>query len=116
MKLETAAVLAAIWAFVKGLLPGAFGAAVAVSFDHTASFAHKLAQFLAGIVVSYFVANVIHEVTDFGPMVQQSISFTTGMIAYNSVRAFAKSAEVTAGEIPGDLWEWLRDRLPGGRK
>lgn len=115
MNIETTAVLAAIWSFVKGLLPGAFGAAVAVSMDKSADFLTKTVQFFAGIVVSYYAGAAIQEATSFGPMVQQSISFTLGMIAYKSAKSFIKGAEETAGSIPRDLWDGLKKRLGLGK-
>lgn len=111
MNIETTAVLAAIWSFLKGLLPGAFGAAIAVSMDKSADFLTKAVQFFAGIVVSYYAGAAIHEATSFGPMVQQSISFTMGMIAYKSAKSFIKGAEETAGDIPRDLWTWIKGKL-----
>lgn len=111
MQDQAAFTLAAIWAFVKGLLPGAFGAAVAVTMDKAASFGEKLIQFIAGIIVSYYVAAAIIEMTDFGPMVRQSISFTLGMVAYNSAKAFTTSAAKTAGSIPADLWAALKSKI-----
>jgi len=116
MNIEIAAILAAVWGFVKGLIPAAFGAAIAVSMDKGATFFQKLIQFLAGIIVSYYVGEAIHEMTDFGPMVRQSISFTLGMIAYNSAKAFVTGASETAGEIPGDIWEFIKGKFGGGSK
>lgn len=111
MKIEMAALLVALWGFVKGLLPGAFGAAIAVTMDHTATFGQKLLQFVAGIIVSYYVSAAVAEMTDFGPMVQQSISFTLGLIAYNSAKSFTEGARETARSIPGDLWAWIKGKL-----
>lgn len=103
--------LAALWTFAKGLLPGAFGAAIAVTMDKGGSFLTKLVQFVAGIIVSYYAASAIHEATNFGPMVQQSISFTMGMVAYKSAKSFMKGAEETARTIPRDLWNGLKKKL-----
>lgn len=111
MKIEIAAWLASMLAFVKGLLPAAFGAAVSVTMDKTGTFLQKLVQFIAGIIVSYYVAHAVHELTDFGPMVQQSISFTLGMVAYKSAKSFIKGAEETAGDIPRDLWGWIKGKV-----
>lgn len=111
MKLETHAALEAAWEFLKGVAPGAFGAAVAVAFDRTATFAHRVIQFIVGIVVSYYVGAAVHELFEFGPMVNQGISFTVGMVAYQSVPSFTKSASETAGSIPKDLWVWVKGKL-----
>lgn len=119
MKIETAAALAALWGFVKGLLPGAFGAAIAVTMDRTATFAQKLLQFVAGIIVSYYVSGAVRELTDFGPMVQQSVSFTLGLIAYNSAKSFMEGSAETARSIPRDVWDWWKgkwDIMFGGTK
>lgn len=104
----------AFWSLVKGLLPGAFGAAVSVTMERTASFSQKLIQFAAGIIVSYYVAAAVREMTDFGPMVQQSIAFTLGMIGYESARSFTQGASKTAGSIPSDVWGWIKSKMGMG--
>lgn len=116
MQIELAPLLAALWGFFKGLLPAAFGAAVAVTMDSAGTFFQKFVQFLAGIIVSYYVGLAVIELTSFGPLVRQSISFTLGMIAYNSAKAFVKGAEKTAGDIPSDLWALIKRKLGGGSK
>lgn len=115
MNFELAALLTGAWGFIKGLLPAAFGAAVAVTMDKGASFIQKLVQFAAGIVVSYYAGLAVQELTDFGPMVQQSLSFTIGMIGYKSAKAFVKGAEETAGDIPGDIWTWVKGKFGGSK-
>lgn len=111
MKLEIQVALEAIWEFTKGLLPGAFGAAVAVAFDQTATFARRVVQFAVGIIVSYYVGAAVQEFFEFGPMANQGISFTVGMVAYQSVPSFTKSTAETAGSIPRDLWAGVKGKL-----
>lgn len=111
MKLDTADQLAAAWGLLKGLIPGTFGAAVSVTMEKNATFGQKLIQFVAGIVVSYYVSAAIHEMTSWGPMVQQSVAFTLGMIGYESARAFTQGAAKTAGSIPGDVWTWVKAKF-----
>lgn len=105
---------AALWGLLKGLLPGAFGAAVSATMEKKATFGQKLIQFAAGIIISYYVSAAIHEMTAWGPMVQQSVSFTLGMIGYESARSFTQSASKTAGQIPADLWAWVKAKLGVG--
>lgn len=111
MKIEASVVLETAWEFAKALAPGAFGAAVAVAFDQTATFARRVVQFAVGIVVSYYVGAAIQEYFSFGPMVNQGISFSVGMVAYQSVPKFTSSAAETAGSIPRDLWAWIKGKL-----
>lgn len=112
MKPETASViLEAAITFIKGIAPGAFGAAVAVAIDHTATWAERFIQFAVGIIVSYYVGAALVEWLDFGQMVNQGISFSLGMVAYNAVPKFVHSAAETAGAIPRDLWSWVKLKL-----
>lgn len=111
MKPEVSAALDVAWEFVKGIAPGAFGAAVAVAFDRSATFARRVVQFAIGIVVSYYVGAALHESFSFGPMVNQGISFTVGMVAYQSVPSFTKSTAETVSAIPRDLWAWVKGKL-----
>lgn len=105
---------AAVIGLLKGFLPAAFGAAVSATMEKSATFGQKLIQFAAGIIVSYYVSAAIHEMTSFGPMVQQSISFTLGMIGYESAKSFTKGASTTAGSIPSDVWAWIRAKFGMG--
>lgn len=111
MKPEYSAALEAVLEFAKGLLPGAFGAAVSVAFDHSASLARRAIQFAVGIAVSYYVGAAVQEYFEFGPMVSQGVAFTVGMVAYQSVPSFTKSTAETAGSIPRDLWRWVKGKL-----
>lgn len=111
MKPEYSVAVEATLEFLKGLLPGAFGAAVSVAFDHSATLARRLIQFAVGIAVSYYVGAAAKEWFELGPMVNQGVAFTVGMVAYQSVPSFTKSTAETAGSIPKDLWRWVRTKL-----
>ncbi|SKB49822.1 hypothetical protein [Sphingopyxis flava] len=111
MKLETSAFLEAAWDFIKAILPGGFGAAVAVAMDRTATLGRRFVQFAVGIIVSYYVGAAIIELTSFGPMVRQGISFTVGMVAYQSVPEFTSATAKTLADVPRDLWAWVKKKI-----
>ena len=111
MKPETSALVEMAWDFLKGIMPGAFGAAVAVAMDRSATLGRRFIQFAVGIIVSYYVGTAIIELTDFGPMVRQGISFTVGMVAYQSVPEFTASTAKTLSDVPKDLWAWIKKRI-----
>lgn len=107
-------ILDAVWSFLAGITPGAIGAAVAVAYEKQLSWGQRFLQFAIGIIVSYFATLVVRENTSFGPFLQQSISFTVGLIAYKAVPNFTDSAAETARSVPKDLWGFIKKKLGMG--
>lgn len=111
MKADTAVLLSAVLEFLKALIPGTIGAAVAVSFNKSKSLGQKVLQFVVGIVVSYYAAQLTQELTSWGPYAVQAVSFTVGLVAYEAIPSFMKSSAETAGSIPRDLWAFVKKKL-----
>jgi hypothetical protein len=98
-------------AALAAIAPGAFGSMVAVIYewDPGLTWRQRLAQWIAGICVSYYVGRLLALAFGWDGFGVQSISFVTGMIAFKAAPRFIGKATDAIGDIPADL----RERLLG---
>lgn len=98
--------------FLSGLVPGALGAAISLSYEKSLTWSQGFFQLTVGIIVSYFASGALVAVFSPAPFVAQGFSFTVGMIAYKATPKFIASAVEAVSAIPGAI----RDRVGLGPK
>lgn len=89
------------------LLPGALGALVAQSWERGLSWVERAVAIIAGMIISYYVKQLILYFFGLDPFVGDSIGFLAGLVAFKAAPGFQRSA---AGAI-ADLPAYLRDRI-----
>ncbi len=101
--------LDALLVILAGLAPGAIGSLVAVIYewDPGLTWRMRLAQWGAGICVSYYVGIGLMLAFDLGGFGAESVKFLVGMIAFKAAPRFLARASDVIADLPSDL----RDRL-----
>lgn len=113
MKHTIPEIAAAAFAAAQGLLPGALGAFLHVTLAGTLTWAQRFLQFTVGILVSYWALVVADSLTDWSEFVLHGISFSAGLVAFESIKRLRQTAPETIGRIPGDLWNLIKEKLGG---
>jgi hypothetical protein len=92
--------LDAVLTFAAGLVPGAFGAAIAVAYEKTMTWAERFSAVAIGIIVSYFAGLAFVAVMDPHPFMERGFSFSVGLVAYKATPAFIHAAVEAIKGVP----------------
>lgn len=105
----------ALLEFASGLVPGALGAAVATAYERGIPWLQRLTALAVGIIVSYFGGRIFDAFMPHAhEFVRQGVTFSIGLVAYNSVPAFIKSFADTVQKVPSDMWDWIKSWFKRG--
>lgn len=101
--------LEAIASVLLELWPGALGSLVAVIYewDPGLTWRQRVAQWIAGICVSYYLGILLAHVFGWDGFGAESAKFMVGMVAFKSAPKFIAKASDVIGDLPQDL----RDRF-----
>lgn len=92
------------------LLPGAFGAAVAVAVQQGLTWLQRFVQLAVGIVVSYYAGAAVVELFDAGDGMRNAIGFVAGIAAFETAKALRTSFSEVAKTAPKQVWDWWLTR------
>lgn len=106
--------LTASLTFVQSLFPAAIGAAVSQAYKKGLSWGERLIQSAVGICVSVFVTNAVGSIWEPNKFVEQGLGFVFGMIAFEAVPGFIRSATDAVAKLPEWVSSWL-PKKPGGK-
>lgn len=104
--------LAPFMLLAKALVPGAFGAAVAVAVQSGLTWAQRFLQFAVGIVVSYYAGQAAASLLGVDDVVQNAIGFTAGIAAFETVKALRTSIAQVAKDAPKQVWDYFVSWFP----
>lgn len=76
--------IAAVCAFLIGLVPAALGAVVSLAYERGLTWSDRFVQFGVGVCVSYFAGGAIGALVSLDPFVLQAVRFTLGMVAFRA--------------------------------
>lgn len=100
-------IVAALLAFLIGLMPAALGAAVSLAYETGLTWGRRFVQLSVGVVTSYFATRVAGAVWPLSHFVEQGVGFVVGMIAYRSVPRFRDGLVEAIAELPGRVMDAL---------
>jgi len=103
--------LPAITEFLKGLVPGALGAAVAVAVQGSMPWLQRFIQLTVGIVVSYYAGELAHALLGATDIAKSSVGFVAGIGAFEVVKKLRVSLGEVAQEAPRDVWAAVKRKL-----
>lgn len=89
------------------LLPGALGALVAQSWERGLSLIERAVAIVAGMIISYYVKQLILHLFGLDPFMGDSIGFLAGLVAFKAAPGFQRAAAAAIADLPG----YLRDRI-----
>lgn len=89
------------------LLPGALGALVAQSWERGLSWVERAVAIVAGMIISYYVKQLILHLFGLDPFIGDSIGFLAGLVAFKAAPGFQRSAATAVADLPA----FVRDRL-----
>lgn len=112
MKESLAELAQTLAVFAKAMLPGALGAAVAVSVQQGLTIAQRALQLVVGIIVSYYAGEAASELLGAVGVIKNAVGFTAGVAAFETVKALRVSFAEVARRAPSQLWEWLMNWFP----
>lgn len=96
-------IVAVLGSIIAAITPAALGASVSMAYERGLTWADRFARLLVGIAVSFFTTRVFDALWLDDPLLLQSVSFTTGMIAYRATPQFARSISDIVVTLPGAL-------------
>lgn len=99
--------------FLAGLVPGAIGATLNIAFQTGLTWTQRFIQLATGIIVSYYAGEAAREVFHLTQFATDSVSFTAGLVAYNTAKRLNDAIPEVVARIPGELWDSVKARLGG---
>lgn len=111
MKSTIYEVVAPIVPVLQALVPGAFGAAVAVAVQRGLTWLQRFVQLAVGIVVSYYAGEAASSLFGFDGAVKNGVGFVAGVAAFETVKTLRTSIADVAKDAPRQLWERVMSKL-----
>lgn len=97
---------------LSAIAPGAIGSLVSqfYEWDPELSMRQRVAQWIAGIAVSYYVGLGLKVLAGWDGVGAQSVQFVLGLIAFKAAPRFIEKASEVIGNLPQDVRDWILRR------